>query len=91
MGEPVRKVKTYLYLGSVVTKEVGTEQDIKNCISKTQSPSFIQLLLIQKSRQLHSTAKSHLFEMNVKAVLIYGCKTWERTMKIIYKCTSKVA
>jgi len=46
MGEPVRKVKTYLYLGSVVTNEVGTEQDIKNCISKTQSPSFIQLLPI---------------------------------------------
>jgi len=43
MGEPVKKVKTYLYLRSVVTKEVGTEQDIKNCISKKQSPSSIRL------------------------------------------------
>jgi hypothetical protein len=46
MGEPVRKVKTYLYLGYIVTNEAGTEQDIKNCIHKTQSPSFIQLLPI---------------------------------------------
>jgi hypothetical protein len=29
MGEPVRKVKTCFYLGSVVTKGVGTEQDTK--------------------------------------------------------------
>jgi hypothetical protein len=80
----VERVDRFTYLGSVVTKNGGTEEDVLNRISKANT-AFVQLYSIWKNKQITQRTKLRIFETNVKAILLYGCETWKITQTIVNK------
>ena len=80
IGETViDRVDEFQYLGSVITKNGGTDEDIKQRLKKA-NVAFMQLKPIWKSQQLRRQTKLRIFETNVKSVLVYGCQTWKATI-----------
>jgi hypothetical protein len=78
----VERVDRFMYLGSVVTKNGGIEEDVLNWISRANT-AFVQLYSIWKNKQITQRTKLRIFETNVKAVLLYGCETWKITQTIV--------
>lgn len=73
-----RCIPVFIYLGSVVSKTGGTEEDIQAVISKARH-AFVALKPIWNSRTIHLQMNLKLFESNVKTALLYGSETWRRT------------
>ena len=66
----------FAYLGIIVNNTGGTGVDITARIRKAQT-AFSALNKIWLSRPYSTQTKLYIFNTNVKAVLIYGCKTWK--------------
>ena len=81
--EGLEEVDKFTYLGSIVSKQGGTEEDVAARIGKARS-AFIALKNIWKSKEIRTRTKIRLFNSNVKSVLLYGSETW-RTTKTITK------
>jgi hypothetical protein len=77
-------VNEYSSLGSIVTGGGRAHEDITSRIKKANVP-FIQLYRIWKNRNIRMKTKLNIFNGNVKAVLLYGCETWEVTNSITQK------
>jgi hypothetical protein len=71
-------VDTFTYLGSVINREGGTEEDIKTRVQKARG-AFVTLKNIWKSGQIKTKTKIRIFNSNVKSVLLYGAETWRTT------------
>ena len=71
LQENINKVKTFVYLGSVVNKDGGTEEDIWCRINKARY-GFNTLTQIWRSTALSVRNKIRIFKTNVKSVLLYG-------------------
>ena len=97
IGETViDRVDEFQYLGSVITKNGGTDEDIKQRLKKANI-AFMQLREIWKSQQLRRQTKLRIFETNVKSVLLYGCQTWKaakvtnnKLQTFINKCLRRI-
>ena len=68
----------FTYLGSIVSKKGGTDEDIQARIGKARQ-AFAMLRPIWRSTALTTKTKLRVFGSNVKAVLLYGSKTWRLT------------
>ena len=66
----------FTYLGSTINKNGGTEEDVKARIQKARV-AFIMLRKIWRAKQIKSNTKLRLFNLNVRAVLIYGLEKCE--------------
>ena len=75
--EEIEEVYKFFYLGSVVSKDGGTDEDIKSLINKARQV-FNTLRQIWRSRVLSVRIKIKLFNTNMKSVLLYGSETWRR-------------
>lgn len=76
LNEDIEEVDQFCYLGSIITTDGGTEEDIKSRISKAKG----RLPLLQptwRSHQINLSTKLRIFQSNVKTVLLYGCETWK--------------
>ena len=82
-GEPTREVESFVYLGSVVDQQGGTDLDITVRIGKARA-SFVMLKNIWASGGISMKTKLRIFNSDVKSVLLYGCETW-RTTKTMQK------
>jgi hypothetical protein len=80
-GDPIKEVDSFVYLGSVLDKEGGTDRDVTARIGKARA-SFIMLKNIWASKELSIKTKLRIFNSNVKSVLLYGCETWRTTKTI---------
>ena len=78
-GEPIKEVESFVYLGSVVDKQGGTDRDVAARIGKARG-AFVMLKNIWASKAIRTRTKLCIFNSNVKSVLLYGCETW-RTIK----------
>ena len=76
--ENIEDVNKFTYLGSVVNKTGGTDDDIKSRIAKARF-AFTTLKPIWRSNNIRLHTKIRLFNTNVKAVLMYGSETWRLT------------
>ena len=76
--EEIREVNKFVYLGSIVSKDGGSDEDIKCRISKARH-AFNTLRPIWRSTALSLKNKIRIFNTNVKAVLLYGSETWRVT------------
>ena len=76
--ENIREVDKFVYLGSVVSKNGGTDEDIKSRINKARY-AFNTLRPIWRSTALSIRNKIRIFNTNVKSVLLYGSETWRAT------------
>ena len=77
-GEQIGEVDEFRYLGSIMSKKGGTEEDIQARIGKAR-PVFAKLRPIWRSTSLTTGTKLSVFGSTVKAVLLYGAETWRLT------------
>ena len=77
-GEPIREVESFVYLGTVVDQQRGTDRDVTARIGKARA-AFVMLKNIWASGGISMRAKLCIFNSIVKSVLLYGCETWRTT------------
>ena len=70
----IKEVDKFVYLGSVVSKDGGTDEDIKCRINKARH-AFNTLRPIWRSTALSLRNKIRIFNTIVKSVLLYGSET----------------
>ncbi|OOY36395.1 hypothetical protein BOV89_12810 [Solemya velum gill symbiont] len=80
-GLAIREVKSFVYLGSVINQQGGTDRDVTARIGKARA-AFVILKNIWTSKEIHTRTKLRIFNSNVKSVLLYGCETWRTTKNI---------
>ena len=78
--EPIELVKTFTYLGSVMTEEGGTEEDIKSRLGKARGV-FAQLNPVWRSSQFRVDSKLKIYQSCVVSVLLYGSECWRMTQQ----------
>ena len=83
-GEPIRDVESFVYLGSVVDHQGGTDRDVTARIGKARA-AFTMLKIIWASGGISIRAKLHIFNSSVKSVLLHGCETWRTTQTMQQK------
>lgn len=79
-GNSIQDVDSFTYLGSIVSKTGGADEDIRSRIGKARH-AFVTLRPIWKSNNISLKTKIRIFETNVKSVLLYGSETWKQTKK----------
>ena len=95
-GKDAEDVDSFTYLGSIVNKTGGVEQDITARVGKVRS-SFNKLIKVWKSSQYSIRTKTRIFNSNVLTVLLYGSETWRMTKRdedkldsFQHKCLQKI-
>ena len=83
-GEQIEEVDKFRYLGNIVSKKGGTDEDIHARIGKARQ-AFAMLRPIWRSTALTTRTKLRVFGSNVKAVLLYGAETWRLTKELKQK------
>jgi len=78
-GVELEDVDQFTYLGSIVSKEGGTDQDIRPRIVKATAV-FKTLRPIWTASAFSTKPKIKIFKSNVKSVLLHACET-SRTTK----------
>ena len=79
-GKEIKKADSFTYLGSVVSKDGGTDEDIRNRVNDARH-AFNILRPIWRATSLLLQNKIRIFGTNVKSVLLYGSETWRVTQK----------
>ena len=83
-GKDVEGVEQFIYLGNVVSRDSGTDRDIKSRIGKATA-AFKTLRPIWTSQVISVKTKLRIFNTNVKSVLLHACETWHITKALTYK------
>jgi len=73
--DTTEEVQDFAFLGSTVSTEGGTDQDIRTRIGKAAGV-FNTLRPIWQSTKLSLNTKLRIYNSNVESVLLYGCETW---------------
>ena len=79
--QAIEDVDNFTYLGSIVSKTGGADEDVKARISKARH-AFVTLRPVWRNENLSLHTKLRLFNTNVKSVLLYGSETWRRTKSL---------
>ena len=77
----VEEVQQFTYLGSIVSTDGGTEEDVKSRLGKARV-AFHMLDNLWKSKVISRHTKLKISNSNVKSVLLYGSETWRTTKQI---------
>ena len=85
--QAVEDVDEFVYLGSKISKDGGTDEDVKARIRKAQH-AFTILRPVWRSTAITANTKLRLFGSNVKSILLYGSETWRVTKAISSKVQS---
>ncbi|XP_068713224.1 uncharacterized protein [Montipora foliosa] len=80
-GEPIKEVESFVYLGSVVDRQGGTDRDVTARIGKARA-AFVMLKSIWASKEISTRTKLRIFNSNVKSIRLYGCEIWRTTKTI---------
>jgi Reverse transcriptase (RNA-dependent DNA polymerase)/Domain of unknown function (DUF6451)/Endonuclease/Exonuclease/phosphatase family len=80
--EALEEVESFVYLGSTVDIQGGTDADVRTRVGKARM-AFQQLRNVWVSRHLSKKLKIRIFNTMVKPVLLYGSETWRTTATII--------
>jgi hypothetical protein len=83
----LEEVTSFVYLGSVVSIDGGSDEDIKVRINKARVV-FNMLRKVWTSHVVSRRTKFRIFNTNVKAVLLYGSETWRTTKRMTHKLQS---
>jgi hypothetical protein len=73
--QPVWELDEFCYLGSMVTKDGGTETDVNISSNRTMdAPALLRPL--GRSKEISRNTKLRIFNTNVKSALLYGCEDY---------------
>lgn len=70
----INEVQKFTYLGSMMSKDAGSDRSIAARIGKARA-AFISLSSVWRSKLIDRKNKLHIFNTNVKSVLLYGSET----------------
>ena len=94
--EALEEVESFVYLGSTVDIQGGTDADVRTRVGKARM-AFQQLRNVWVSRHLSKKLKIRIFNTMVKPVLLYGSETWRTTatnikniQSFINKCLRRI-
>ena len=92
----IKEVDKFTYLGGMVTKWGGANEDMLSRIGKARY-AYHKLKNIWNSSVYRKTTKIKIFESNVISVLLYGCESWKinkynekRIDTFIQKCLRRI-
>ena len=77
-GDEIEKVEDFAYIGSNISKDGGSDQDIRVRIGKART-AFTILIPVWRSKVISRKTKLRIFNTNIKSVLLYGSETWRVT------------
>ena len=80
----LEEVTTFTYLGSIISVDGGTEEDVCSRIGKART-TFNILNKIWKTKNISLKTKLQIFNSNVKSTLLYSSETWKITNNILNK------
>ena len=83
-GEDIEDVEQFTYLGSVVSRDGGTDRDIKSRVEKVTA-AFKTLRPIWTSQVISVKTKLRILNTIVKSVVLYACETWRITKALTHK------
>ena len=81
--QQIEQVTEFPYLGSIISKDGGTDKDVEVRIKKVRG-AFGMLNTVWRSTTYSNNTKLRIFN-SVKSVLLYGCETWRLTKTIIHQ------
>ena len=81
------EVESFQYLGSIISRTGGTDEDIIARISKARQV-FAMLKPVWRRSSLSLKSKLRIFTSNVKSVLLYGAETWRTTKFLVSQAPS---
>nr|KAG5703893.1 hypothetical protein BaRGS_008152 [Batillaria attramentaria] len=84
--EDIKEVDKFVYLGSVVSKDGGTDEDIKSRTNKARH-AFRTLRPIWRSTALSLRNKIRIFNSNVKSLDTFQTKCLRRIRRIFWPNT----
>ena len=95
-GNNIEEVDNFIYLGATVSKEGGTDKEIRRRLGHTRV-AYNKLHKIWSSSQLSRRTKLKIFKSNVISVLLYGSETWKINKgdkklldTFLHKCLRKI-
>ena len=88
-NDDIELVDSFTYLGSIVSKTGGTDEDIAARMRKANG-AFAMLRPIWRSKHISVRLKLRIFHSNVQSVLLYGAETWKLTKRLTSKLQSFV-
>jgi len=74
-GKDVQQVKSFSYLGSLITSDGKSEHDIKQRIGKAKTV-FGNMKNVLLSHRINLTTRLRVLHCYVWSVLLYGCESW---------------
>ena len=74
-NQKIDQVGSFSYLGSIISKDGGSSEDVKSRIGKAQGV-FSQLKKVWKNRKISLQTKIRIFEATVMTVVKYGSEAW---------------
>ncbi|CAH1239246.1 OIT3 [Branchiostoma lanceolatum] len=86
-GESVEVVQRFNYLGSVITLDCKSDQDVKRRLG-IASAAFASLDRVWRSKHLSRTVKLKIYNTLVLSVLLYGAESWTLTKALRLKLDS---
>ena len=75
-NEKIDQVGSFTYLGSIISKDGGSSEDVKSRIPKAQGFFFSQLKKVLKNRRIILQTKIKILEAIVMTVVKYGSEAW---------------
>ena len=79
-NEPIEEVESFTYLGSNMSKDGGSEEDIQIRLGKARRV-FAQLSPVWRSKQYRRETKLRIYQSCVVPVLLYGSECWRMTQR----------
>ena len=76
---PMKKVKTFKYLGSLLTNQNSIQEEIK-CRLKVGNSCYYSVQTLLSSRLLSKNLKIKIYKTIILPVLLYGCETGYLTL-----------
>ena len=80
-GETIKQVKTFKYLGYIITSDGRCSTEIKRRIAIAKD-GFNKMSLIFKNHNISMTTKHRVLKAYVWSILLYGCESWTITEDI---------
>ncbi|KAI8513606.1 hypothetical protein Bbelb_079300 [Branchiostoma belcheri] len=82
--ESVEVVQCFTYLGSLITSDCKSDQDVKRRLG-IASAAFANLSRVWRSKHLSRTTKLRTYNTLVLSVLLYGAESWTITKSLAQK------
>ena len=79
-GEKLEQVKSFKYLGSTITENGGSEEEIRSRIGISTS-AMIKLSTVFNLKEIHLKSRLKITKAIVWATLLYGCESWTINQK----------